>query len=126
MNAMSVLVVEDSFLLAASLEDALQRAGFEAILAGSVAEAEAAMADNTFRAALLDYMLPDGNSLTLARRLHGDGCAVAIVSGADRDVVPDDPSISAHFSKPMDDRLLVDWITSLAPQIAVLRRQNAA
>lgn len=113
MEALPVLVVEDSFLLAASLEDALQEAGLRVLIAGSVAEAEAHMADTGFRAALLDYMLPDGDSLSLARRLHGDGCKVAVVSGADRDLLPEDPAIAAHFVKPMDDRVLVEWIAGI-------------
>lgn len=113
MTALPVLVVEDSFLLAASLEDALLRAGHRVMLAGSVAEAEAAMADTGFFAALLDYMLPDGDSLALAQQLHAGGCKVAVVSGADRDVVPIDPAIAAHFAKPMDDSVLVDWVDSI-------------
>lgn len=113
MTALPVLVVEDSFLVAASLEDALQRAGHSVMLAGSVAEAEAAMADTDFLAALLDYMLPDGDSLALAQQLHAVGCKVAVVSGADRDMVPLDPAIAAHFAKPMDDRVLVEWVTSI-------------
>lgn len=114
MNTLPVLVVEDSFLLAASLEDALSEAGLRVHIAGSVAEAEKHMADTGFAAALLDFMLPDGDSLVLARRLHANGCKVAVVSGADLDVLPVDPAIAAHFAKPMEDRLLVDWVREVA------------
>ena len=113
MNALPVLVVEDSFLIAASLEDALLEAGHTVSLAASVADAEALLATTGFSAALLDFMLPDGDSLDLARRLHANGCKVAVVSGADRDVVPADPAIAAHFAKPLDDRVLVDWVRSI-------------
>jgi len=113
MNALPVLVVEDSFLIAAALEDALIQAGHRVLTAGSVAEAEAHMADTRFRAALLDYMLPDGDSLVLARRLHAKGCKVAMVSGADRDVLPQDPAIEAHFLKPTDDEALIEWVSSV-------------
>lgn len=113
MTVLPVLVVEDSFLVAASLEDALLQAGHSVMLAGSVAEAEDAMSQTGFLAALLDYMLPDGDSLALARRLHAGGCKVAVVSGADRDVVPVDAAIAAHFAKPMDDQVLVDWVGSI-------------
>jgi len=113
MNALPVLVVEDSFLIAAALEDALTEAGHRVLTAGSVAEAEAHMADTRFRAALLDYMLPDGDSLILARRLHAKGCKVALVSGADRDVLPQDPSIEALFPKPADGQMLLDWVSSV-------------
>lgn len=114
MTALPVLVVEDSFLIAASLEDSLQEAGLTVLLAGSVAEAEALLVATGFSAALLDFILPDGDSLELARRLHADGCKVALVSGADRDVVPVDPSITAHFSKPLDERELVDWVREIS------------
>lgn len=107
---MPVLVVEDSFLVAASLEDALVEAGHPVTVAGSVAEAEAALAGASFAIALLDYMLPDGDSLALARRLGATGCKVAVVSGVDREVVPPDPAIAAHFVKPMDERELIEWV----------------
>jgi len=114
MTALPVLVVEDSFLIAASLEDSLQQAGLRVLLAGSVAEAEAHLVDTGFTAALLDLMLPDGDSLDLARRLHEGGCKVALVSGADRDIVPADPAIAAHFSKPFEDNTVIDWVKSVS------------
>jgi len=110
MSLMPVLVVEDSFLVAASLEDALIEAGHRVTLARSVAEAEAAISSGGFSAALLDYMLPDGDSLELARRLHASGCKVAVVSGVDQAVVPADAAIEALFPKPTDERELVDWV----------------
>lgn len=113
MKALPVLVLEDSFLIAASLEDALRRAGHDVTLAASLAEADEIIARTGFTAALLDYMLPDGDSLDLARRLHAGGCKVAVVSGADRDIVPPDPAIAAHFAKPMDDAELVEWVGSI-------------
>lgn len=120
MNPLPVLVLEDSFLVAASLEDALSAAGHRVLLAGSLAEAEAHLDRTDFHAALLDFMLPDGDSLDLARKLHADGCKVAVFSGADRDVLPADPSISAHFAKPMDDRDLVAWVGPAVPRAAPL------
>ncbi|MBC2664324.1 hypothetical protein H7F51_02200 [Novosphingobium flavum] len=114
MNPRPVLVLEDSFLIAASLEDALLAAGHPVMLAGTLAEAEAHMEDTDFHAALLDFMLPDGDSLGLARRLHAEGCKVAVISGADRDLVPRDPAITAHFAKPTDDRDIIAWIAQVA------------
>lgn len=109
-SMMPVLVVEDSFLIAASLEDALVEAGHPVTLARTVAEAEAAMAGTDFTAALLDYVLPDGDSLDLARQLHAGGCKVAVVSGVDREVVPPDEAIAALFDKPTDERDLIAWV----------------
>lgn len=111
---MPVLVVEDNFLIAASLEAALAEAGHAVSLAGSVAEAEAALAQTTFCAALLDYVLPDGDSIGLARQLHAVGCRVALVSGMDGDFIPPDEAIAARFTKPTDERELIDWVGSVA------------
>ena len=122
MCMMPVLVVEDNFLVAASLEAALGDAGHAVTLARSVAEAEAALAGTRFSAALLDYALPDGDSLGLARRLHAFGCPVALVSGVDRDVVPLDAAIAARFAKPMDEREVVEWVGA----VAVIGRSHAA
>jgi DNA-binding response OmpR family regulator len=106
-------VVEDSFLVAAALEDTLVGAGHRVCIAGSVAEARQHLAKTAFKAALLDYILPDGNSLMLARQLHAGGCQVAVISGLDSDVLPHDPAIAVVFAKPMDDRLVVEWVGSL-------------
>ena len=108
-----VLVVEDSFLIAASLEETLLEAGRTVVVARSVAEAETAMADQSFAAALLDYMLPDGESLPLARRLHDGGCKVAVISGVDRAVLPEDDAIAAQFPKPMDEREVIAWVDQI-------------
>lgn len=109
-SMMPVLVVEDSFLIAASLEDALLEAGHPVTMARSLAEAEAAMAESDFAVALLDYVLPDGDSLELARQLDANGCKVALVSGVDREAFPDDFPISALFDKPVDERDLIAWV----------------
>lgn len=111
MRMMPVLVLEDSFLIAASLESALVDAGHNVSVAGSLAEAEAAIAGGRFAAALLDYMLADGDSLSIARRLHASGCKVAVVSGMDREAVPRDIAIAALFAKPTDEDELVAWVS---------------
>ena len=111
MLMMPVLILEDSFLIAASLETALIEAGHDVIVAGSLAEAEMAISAGRFSAALLDYMLPDGDSLAIARRLHAGGCKVAVVSGVDREVVPPDAAIAALFPKPTDESELVAWVS---------------
>lgn len=117
--SMPVLVVEDSFLIAASLEDALTQAGHRVIIARSLAEADDAVSDNRFSAALLDYVLPDGNSLELARALHASGCQVAVVSGADREVVPADEAIAMLFAKPTDERELLEWVSRATGTVRV-------
>jgi hypothetical protein len=36
-----------------------------------------------------------------------------VISGLDSDVLPHDPAIAVVFAKPMDDRLVVEWVGSL-------------
>ena len=125
-NDLPVLVVEDSFLIAAALEETLVEAGLKVKVARSVGEAEAMMSQMPFAAALLDYVLPDGESLPLAQALHAAGCKVAVVSGIDRGSVPDDDAIAMHFPKPMDDREVTAWVRQVTgagagPQHAAVR-----
>ncbi|MDB5314575.1 MAG: Response regulator consisting of a CheY-like receiver domain and a winged-helix DNA-binding domain [Rhodospirillales bacterium] len=67
---MRVLLVEDSARLAALLGEGLRRAGWEAELVGSLADAEAALETGEYDALLLDRGLPDGDGLDLIRRLR--------------------------------------------------------
>ena len=67
--SLSVLLVEDDQELARELSDFLSQAGFEVRCAGSVAEAEAALAEPADML-VLDINLPDGSGLDLCRALR--------------------------------------------------------
>lgn len=109
----TVLVLEDSVLVAMAIEDELIDRGHIVVVAGSVAMAMACMADRTFDAALLDLHLPDGHSHDVAQRLIERGCAIALVSGADSDDVPPMLAHLTSFQKPVSPHVLGDWIDSL-------------
>jgi DNA-binding response OmpR family regulator len=63
-----VLLVEDNQDLAENLAEALRGGGFVPVVSGSVAEALAARGEA--RAAVIDFRLPDGTGLDVARRLR--------------------------------------------------------
>jgi len=65
-----LLLVEDDTNVARTLADRLGGEGFSVTHAGSVAAAEAAIAQQRFTAAILDVGLPDGNGFDVARHLR--------------------------------------------------------
>ena len=113
-SARSVLVLEDSVLVALAIEAALADRGFEAIVAGSLAAAEERLGRIRPVAALLDVHLPDGNALALAGKLDAMGCKVALCSGMDADAVPDGFDFARRFRKPIAADALADWVASVA------------
>ncbi|MEL7198208.1 MAG: response regulator [Pseudomonadota bacterium] len=79
---LSVLVVENEFLLAINLEATMRDAGASKVeMAASLADAERLVEESTFDAAILDIRLMDGDSLPLAQRLIKKGVPVVIHSG---------------------------------------------
>jgi ActR/RegA family two-component response regulator len=75
-----LLLVEDDEDAREVYRASLQQAGFAVTAVGSTAEALAALAQESFPAAVLDIFLPDGRGLALLEGLHKrDPQAVAIV-----------------------------------------------
>jgi DNA-binding NtrC family response regulator len=89
MAARRVLVLDDERLVRWSLGERLKADGFEPVAAASVAEAEDAMTKG-IDAAVLDYRLPDGDGLSVLRRLKQsdpDLPVVMLTAHKDVDVV---------------------------------------
>jgi DNA-binding response OmpR family regulator len=73
-----ILLVEDEEAISEPLATHLAREGFDAEIAGSIGEAEDALAHRPPDLVLLDVMLPDGDGRDLARRVR-QGSDVPIV-----------------------------------------------
>ena len=65
-----ILVVEDEQAISEPLAESLVREGFDPTVAGSIADAELALADREPDVVLLDVMLPDGDGRDLCRELR--------------------------------------------------------
>src|SRR5688572_15727243 len=66
----SILLVEDEAAIAEPLAEALERDGFEAAIAGTVADALARAKELSPDLVLLDIGLPDGSGLDVCRELR--------------------------------------------------------
>ena len=79
---LSMLIVEDQFIVAVGIEKTFRDAGARNVrIAGTMEDAWAAIKEEDFDAALLDIRLPDGYSFPLALKLFGDGMPVVMHSG---------------------------------------------
>ena len=112
-----ILVLEDEPLIRLDIEHMLQTAGFAAIGADSVANARAALAGQLPRVAILDALLPGGDSFALARELAATGTAIVFVTGYSP-AIPEDLAIFPVVEKPFTPEDLVPAISG------VLRRQR--
>ena len=106
----TILVVEDSVLVAMAIEAVLTDRGYDVIVAGSLAAARQRLRQGTIAAALLDVNLPDGTTLELARELVALTIPVAICSGIDSGSIPTGFPPTERFEKPIAPERLADWV----------------
>lgn len=122
---MRLLTIEDEQELAELTAGALGRAGFAVDIAGSLAEAEEAVAVMSYDAIILDLGLGDGDGLSLLRSLRGRGASVPVLILTARDALEDrviglDSGADDYVLKPFHMAELISRIR------AVLRRPNSA
>jgi two-component system, OmpR family, response regulator RegX3 len=119
-----VLLVEDEETITAPLTEALEREGFRAAIAGSLAEGLQAARGSRPDIVLLDVMLPDGSGFDLLRELRADERMPVIMLTARGDeadrVLGLELGADDYVVKPFSARELVARIR------AVLRRTSAA
>ena len=111
-----ILAVEDEARNAALLRAILGPAGYDLTIAGSLAEARAALGAKTPALVLLDRHLPDGDGLTLARELRASettaGVPILLVSASvlpvDR-IAAEEAGCAGFIDKPVRvDALLAE------------------
>jgi CheY-like chemotaxis protein len=115
-----VLVVDDHPVNRKLLEEVLRHEAIETRGAGSIAEAERALAEAVPMVIVLDLRLPDGYGLELVRRLKSDphtaGCSVVACTAGS---VPGEEELAgaagcaSYVTKPIDTRRFVDVVSSL-------------
>lgn len=120
---MRILLIEDDLTLAASLGDYLSVAGLASDLARTIEEADLLLATNIYAALVLDRGLPDGDGLTLLKRLRRGGNRIATVVLTGRGDVQAriaglDSGADDYIAKPFSPDELVARIR------AVLRRNG--
>lgn len=104
---MRLLVVEDDEILLDGLKVGLQMCGFTVDAVACAADADAAVAADSFDAVILDLMLPDGSGLDVlaAMRRSGDRTPVLLLTAkdevADR-IVGLDSGADDYIGKPFD------------------------
>jgi DNA-binding response OmpR family regulator len=74
-----VLIVEDNALVTSATRIILEDAGFRVSSASRLAEAYAITRDDAPDAILLDLRLPDGDGLSLVKRLRDEGMSLPVV-----------------------------------------------
>jgi DNA-binding response OmpR family regulator len=78
-EAAHVLVVEDNALVTSATRILLEEAGFRVSTAARLSEAYAICRDDPPEAILLDLRLPDGDGLSLLKRLREEGAPLPVV-----------------------------------------------
>jgi CheY-like chemotaxis protein len=119
-EAARVLVVDDHELNLKLLQRVLELGGHDVVAAGSLADAEAAIAEQLPALIVLDLQLPDGDGLDLARRLKAHpetaGCVIlactaeAMQGDAERALAA---GCDAYVSKPIDTRQFAALVDEL-------------
>jgi two-component system, cell cycle response regulator DivK len=115
-----ILVVDDHELNVALLERLLELDGHEVRAAGSLADAERALAEEQPAMIVLDLNLPDGSGLELTRKLKSHPVTASIpILACTAGVMPTDEhealeaGCDAYVSKPIDLRRFQTIVASM-------------
>ena len=113
-----VLIVEDNALVTSATRILLEDAGFRVSTAATIGDAHAACQADPPDVILLDLRLPDGDGLTLLRRLRTDEASSSVVVAL---TGRDEPEVRARclragcvevLLKPVDVRALAPRLRS--------------
>jgi len=104
-----ILVVEDEFLIAQDIADALEAGGFEVLGPCPTVEKALAYLDDSARcdAAVLDVSLRNQSSLPVAKLLTELGIPFAVVTGFSPGQLPAEMAGIPVLTKPWDNMELV-------------------
>jgi DNA-binding response OmpR family regulator len=122
---MRLLVIEDERELGGLVRSALERGGFAVDLAETLDAATACLDLVSYDVAILDLALPDGDGLTLLRRVRKRGSALPVLVLTARDA-PEDRVLGLNAGA--DDYVIKPFhMPELIARVrAILRRPSAA
>lgn len=109
---MRTLLLEDEAILAEAIATRLRADGITVDTVATVAAADAALASTSFDVAIFDLSLPDGNAMSLLKKLRARGSALPVLIATARDQISDriaglDAGADDYVVKPFDlDELL--------------------
>ena len=110
----SILIVEDEFLIALDMEDALRMRGFDVVgPAATLADGMALAEADGVSAALLDVNLMDGTSRPIAEALRERAIPFAYVTGYGRLPLDEDFPEAPVISKPAGNDALDSVLAQL-------------
>jgi DNA-binding NtrC family response regulator len=110
----SVLIVEDEWLIAESLQETLENAGFLILgPVGRVSDALKLIETNGLRAAVLDVSLRGENSFPIARALAERLIPFAFMTGYVSKDILDSFRDRPILNKPVDEDRLIACVTEL-------------
>ncbi len=112
---LKLLLVEDDDAVRATLREALELEGYAADCVGNCADAEAALARETYAVLVTDVRLPDGSGRDLADKAVALGASVILLSGHPDEVRGMAPGRIAGVAKPFR---LDDLMQAIARHIA--------
>lgn len=110
-----ILIVEDEYLIAQDITEALETAGF--VVVGRYAKSADALdffaTPDPCDAAVLDASLRGTSSLPVCEALIARGIPFLILTGFGPDQLPDAMKSMPVLTKPLDPRQLVDAVQAL-------------
>lgn len=108
-----VLIVEDELIIAFAIEDMLADMGATVVLASTIAEAQARLADTAFALAVLDVNVHGIKSYALADELAGRGVPLIFATGYGDAEHPAQFAGTTTLTKPYNRHQLAEAIAAL-------------
>lgn len=129
----TILIVEDEPEIQHLLAVNLQQAGYRALRAASVPEAESVMRDTLPSLVLLDWILPQTLGVTFAKRLRGDqrttNIPIIMLTGRSQEsdkVAALDAGVDDYVTKPFSPRELLARVKAVLRRYAPQRTDDVA